>query len=304
MIRLPVAEREFTLALIVSTAIHAALLPLLLSFASGSALRHVQPIGEICINAFLVPGTLPATGKTAALPGRKLRQAVRIAPMAAAPLREIPEKVAPAEKEDMDLPADIRPSAEWSERGNDTGASPALVSPPANAPSPLPVSPPGPAVLIQGGKDSSGSIGSGISAVRRGSGEFSRENNAGGPTPRQQGSGTPQEGNGAWPPKDADAVPRYGDNALPVYPPLARLRGYQGVALLFVEVLADGRVGQVGIRRSTGHEILDRTALEAVRSWKFEPGRREGRPVTMSVAVPVRFVLKENSILVKTDDRR
>jgi periplasmic protein TonB len=82
------------------------------------------------------------------------------------------------------------------------------------------------------------------------------------------------------------------------------LRGYQGVAVLSVEVLADGRVGQVGIRHSTGHEILDRTALETVRTWRFEPGRREGRPVAMSVAVPVRFVLKGNSTLVKMDDRR
>jgi len=97
------------------------------------------------------------------------------------------------------------------------------------------------------------------------------------------------------PPKDADAVPRYGDNVRPAYPPLARLRGYQGVVVLFVEVLVDGRVGQVGIRRSAGHEILDRAALEAVRTWRFEPGRKEGRAVTMSVEVPVRFVLNGNS---------
>ncbi|MBU4582253.1 MAG: hypothetical protein KKH02_07585, partial [Proteobacteria bacterium] len=73
MIRLPVAERRFALALIVSAAIHAALLPMLLSFASGSAPRHVQPIREICIKAFLVPGHLAASGKIVALPGRKRR---------------------------------------------------------------------------------------------------------------------------------------------------------------------------------------------------------------------------------------
>jgi len=316
MIRLPVAERGFALALIASAAIHVALLPLLLSFASGSAPRHVRPIGEICINAFLVPETLPAAGKTAALPGRKPRQVDRVAPVAAAPLQEVPEKVAPAEKKDRNLLADIRPSAEWPERGHDTVASPAPASPPATVSFPVPASPPvtvsfpasasppAPAALVQGGKDSSGSMGSGISAVHRGGSEFPQENDTGGPASRQQGIGTPQAESDAWPPKDADAIPRYGDNALPTYPPLARLRGYQGVAVLFVEVLADGRVGQVGIKRSTGHEILDRTALEAVRSWKFEPGRREGRPVTMSVAVPVRFVLKGNSLLVKTDDYR
>jgi protein TonB len=66
------------------------------------------------------------------------------------------------------------------------------------------------------------------------------------------------------------------------------------VVVLLVEVLADGRVGQVKIKRSAGYEILDRAALEAVKTWRFDPGRREGRAVTMSVEVPVRFVLNGN----------
>ena len=265
MIRLPFAERRFALALIVSAAIHAALLPVFLSFASGSVPKHVQPIREICINAFLVPGTLAAAGKTMALPGRKRREADRAAPMAAAPPRGVPEQVTPAEKEGKKLFADIRPPAEWLGMGHDAGALPAPVSP---------ASP----VLFPGGGDRSGSNGAGNTAFRReGTGE------------------TRPEGGGVWSPKDADAVPRYGDNARPAYPPLARLRGYQGVVVLFVEVLVDGRVGQVGIRRSSGHEILDRAALEAVRTWRFEPGRKEGRAVTMSVEVPVRFVLNGNS---------
>jgi len=265
MIRLPFAERRFALALIVSAAIHAALLPVFLSFASRAAPRHVQPIREICIKAFLVPGTLAAAGKTVALPGRKRREADRAAPMAAAPPREVPENVTPAEKEGEKMLADIRPSAGWLGKGHDEGALPA----PATSV---------PAVLFPGGGDLSGSNGAGVPASRReGAGE------------------TLPEGSGVWFPKDADAVPRYGDNARPAYPPLARLRGYQGVVILFVEVLVDGRVGQVGIRRSAGHEILDQAALVAVRSWRFEPGRKEGRAVTMSVEVPVRFVLNGNS---------
>lgn len=265
MIRLPVAERRFALALIVSAAMHATLLPVLLSFASGSAPRHVQPIREICINAFLVPGTLAAAGKTMALPGYKRREADRGAPVAAASPRGVPEQVTPAEKEGKKLFADIRPPAEWLGMGHDAGALPSPASP-------------APVVLFPGGGDLSGSNGAGAPASRR---EGTRE--------------TRPEGGGVWSPKDAEAVPRYGDNARPAYPPLARLRGYQGVVVLFVEVLVDGRVGQVGIRRSAGHEILDRAALEAVRAWRFEPGRKEGRAVTMSVEVPVRFVLNGNS---------
>jgi len=265
MIRLPVAEKSFALALIVSAAMHAALLPVILSFASGSAPRHVQPIREICIKAFLVPGTLAAAGKTMALPGSKRREADRSAPVAAASPRGVPEQVTPVEKEGKKMLADIRPPAEWFGMGHDAGALPAPASP---------ASP----VLVPGGGDRSGSNGAGNTAFRReGTGE------------------TRPEGGGVWSPKDADAVPRYGDNARPAYPPLARLRGYQGVVVLFVEILVDGRVGQVGIRRSAGHEILDRAALETVRTWRFEPGRKEGRAVTMSVEVPVRFVLNGNS---------
>jgi TonB family protein len=89
------------------------------------------------------------------------------------------------------------------------------------------------------------------------------------------------------------AVPRYRENAHPNYPEDARLRGYQGLVLLSAEVQSDGRVGEVRIRKSCRHALLDRSALDAVRRWKFEPGRRMGVPVAMWVDVPVRFVLKD-----------
>ena len=292
MIRLSIAERRFAPALIVSAAIHAVLLSVLLSFASGSAPRHIQPVREICIKAFLVPGAIAAARKTEALPGRKRQDAVSTATVAAALLREIPEHVTPVENEGNKLLADIRPSSERLGKGDDAVA---LLAPASLAPT----------VLFPGAGDLSGNNGVGISTSGRVSGEFSGGNGAGAPTSQQEGMGkTPHEGGGVWPPKNADAVPRYGDNARPAYPPLARLRGYQGVVVLYVEVLVDGRVGQVGIRRSAGHEILDRAALDAIRTWRFEPGRREGRAVTMSVEVPVRFVLNGNSAWLNTDEHQ
>lgn len=89
------------------------------------------------------------------------------------------------------------------------------------------------------------------------------------------------------------ALPRYGENARPHYPEAARMRGYEGVVLLSAEVRADGRVGEVRILKSCGYDLLDRSALDAVRRWKFEPGRRMGVPVAMWVDVPVRFVLRD-----------
>lgn len=89
------------------------------------------------------------------------------------------------------------------------------------------------------------------------------------------------------------AVPKYRENAQPNYPEFARLKGYQGLVLLSAEVHADGHVGEVRIRKSCGHSLLDRSALDAVRYWRFEPGKRMGVPVNMWVDVPVRFVLKD-----------
>ncbi|MCX7817224.1 MAG: energy transducer TonB [Syntrophales bacterium] len=88
------------------------------------------------------------------------------------------------------------------------------------------------------------------------------------------------------------AVPRYGHNPPPQYPPLARIRGQEGLVLLSVEVLPDGRVGQVVVKQTSGYNLLDHSAIEAVKRWSFIPGKRMGVPITMWVDVPIRFALK------------
>ena len=93
--------------------------------------------------------------------------------------------------------------------------------------------------------------------------------------------------------KNSAATPRYRDNTPPVYPPSARRRGYHGLVILIVEVLADGRPGEVRIGRSSGYKILDNAAQKAATRWSFEPGRKNGKAVRMLAEVPVRFVLNE-----------
>jgi periplasmic protein TonB len=102
--------------------------------------------------------------------------------------------------------------------------------------------------------------------------------------PKTDGSSAPDQAAVA-------AKPRYGENARPYYPLSARLRGHEGVVVISAEVLAEGRVGAMKIKASSGHESLDQSALEAVKQWKFEPGKRMGRPVAMWVDIPVRYVL-------------
>jgi len=88
------------------------------------------------------------------------------------------------------------------------------------------------------------------------------------------------------------AEPKYHLNPKPLYPPSARERGFEGVTLLRVEVLADGRVGRIAVERSSGYSILDESALSTVKDWIFEPAREGDRPVTMWVQVPIRFQLQ------------
>lgn len=87
------------------------------------------------------------------------------------------------------------------------------------------------------------------------------------------------------------AAPRYNGNSLPAYPLQARRRGYAGVVMLSVEVLSDGRVGRLEMKKTSGYALLDNSAQETVKGWKFSPGEKMGTPVTMWVEVPVRFEL-------------
>ena len=91
------------------------------------------------------------------------------------------------------------------------------------------------------------------------------------------------------------AYPLYRENAPPSYPEIARVRGYEGIVLVSAEILPDGRVGNMKIRKSSGYAILDQSAIEAVKPWKFEPAKKSGNPFTVWVELPIKFILNNNS---------
>ena len=88
------------------------------------------------------------------------------------------------------------------------------------------------------------------------------------------------------------ARPLGGYQTKPRYPDGARRRGIEGVTTLRFQVLVNGRVGSVSVAESAGHSDLDRAAVEAVKTWLFEPARRGKEPVTVWVTLPVRFQLQ------------
>jgi protein TonB len=76
----------------------------------------------------------------------------------------------------------------------------------------------------------------------------------------------------------------------PDYPAEARSRGLEGDVTLRVRVRADGRV--VGFERLDGApDDFARAAAEAIRAAGFRPGVRDGRPVSSTVTIRVRFRL-------------
>jgi TonB family protein len=81
--------------------------------------------------------------------------------------------------------------------------------------------------------------------------------------------------------------------APPVYPTRAIRLGLQGTALVEVEVLDDGSVGEIRLRESSGHTVLDEAAMRAARSGRFRPAMRDGEAVNSLIIIPFRFVLRE-----------
>ncbi len=91
---------------------------------------------------------------------------------------------------------------------------------------------------------------------------------------------------------EANFRANYAHNPKPHYPTIAKSRGWQGKVLLRVKVSAQGLSDSVTVDTSSGHDILDEAAVEAVRKWRFIPAKRGDRPVASSVIVPILFTLR------------
>jgi len=70
----------------------------------------------------------------------------------------------------------------------------------------------------------------------------------------------------------------------------ARRAKHYGTVILVVDVDAIGRAVNVRVARSLGLG-LDEKAVEAVSRWRFRPGMRAGKPVTVSATIEVNFHL-------------
>lgn len=105
------------------------------------------------------------------------------------------------------------------------------------------------------------------------------------PAPQAEAKEAPQ----AITPPRSDAA--HLNNPPPPYPSLSRRLREEGRVVLDVYILADGRVGETRLRRSSGHSRLDEAALDAVRRWRYVPARRGDEPIPFWYVQPVDFRL-------------
>lgn len=73
----------------------------------------------------------------------------------------------------------------------------------------------------------------------------------------------------------------------PVYPELALRARITGKVILQVAVDDEGLVRDIRVFR--GHPLLNDAAITAVRQWKYRPTIQNGKPVPVTIMVPVEF---------------
>ena len=97
-------------------------------------------------------------------------------------------------------------------------------------------------------------------------------------------------------PTQAAVVPPQADasnlnNAAPVYPTPSRRLREQGTVILEVLVKADGSLGDLRLKTSSGYSRLDEAAQRAVKNWHFVPAKRGGTAIDFWYELPIEFSL-------------
>jgi protein TonB len=80
----------------------------------------------------------------------------------------------------------------------------------------------------------------------------------------------------------------------PAYTAEAMRAKIQGRIQLEAVVGTDGKAGEIVVTRSLDKEHgLDDNAVEALKQWRFKPGRKDGKVVPVRVEVEMTFVLRD-----------
>ncbi|RYY75601.1 MAG: energy transducer TonB [Gammaproteobacteria bacterium] len=81
------------------------------------------------------------------------------------------------------------------------------------------------------------------------------------------------------------------NNPAPSYPQTSRRLKEEGVVLLEILVKADGTLGEMRLKKSSGYARLDEAAQRAVKNWHFLPAKRGGEAIDYWYELPIEFSL-------------
>jgi protein TonB len=79
----------------------------------------------------------------------------------------------------------------------------------------------------------------------------------------------------------------------PEYPAMSRRLREEGRVNLVIQVLPNGTVGEVRIRQSSGFPRIDQSGRDAIKTWRFVPAQRDGKPVAHWYMVSVDYSLTQ-----------
>jgi periplasmic protein TonB len=97
-------------------------------------------------------------------------------------------------------------------------------------------------------------------------------------------------GGGPYMPGGGVSAPRTIYAPDPEFSDEARKARHQGTVQLWAIITPDGRAVNISVSRSLGMG-LDEKAIEAVKTWRFEPAKKDGHPVAAQVSIEVNFHL-------------
>ncbi len=89
---------------------------------------------------------------------------------------------------------------------------------------------------------------------------------------------------------DLDQKPRAIYQPAPNYPSELQGKRVEGIVYVIFIIDKNGRVSNAKVQKST-HQAFERPALAAIKKWKFDPGKRGGKPVPFRMRVPITFSL-------------
>jgi len=79
----------------------------------------------------------------------------------------------------------------------------------------------------------------------------------------------------------------------PRYPTQAQRSGTEGWVEVDFKVDTEGRVRDAKVTQAQPRHVFDRSALEAVNRWQFQPAMRDGKPVTTELRRRIQFKLRQ-----------